>query len=411
MKNLIPKRRFEEFKDSDPWEQRKLGELAEFKQGLQVDLDKQSSQKASTNVRFIRIVDYTQHTQDLRFIEFNSNLSFVDKNDIVMVRYGASAGFVGRGIKGVIANNMFVVTPDNGINKSYLYSFLKMERIYELLNKSNGSSAMPALNFGAVSNINIIYPKVKEQIKIGAFFAQLDNLITLHQRKLDKLKETKSAYLSEMFPKEGEVYPKRRFAGFTDPWEQRKLEELDFIISDGNYGELYPKANELLSEGVPFIRVNNLVDGYLVHKDLVYISEKQHSVLTSGHLKANDILITTRGEIGKIALVDSSFENANINAQICLIRTQENMASKYLHQYLQTNLSQMEITSFQTGSALKQLPKKRLGDITINYPSLMEEQIQIGNFFTNLDNLITLHQRKLDKLQALKQAYLSEMFV
>ncbi|NLY09189.1 MAG: restriction endonuclease subunit S, partial [Tissierellia bacterium] len=188
------------------------------------------------------------------------------------------------------------------------------------------------------------------------------------------------------------------------------MEELDFIISDGNYGELYPKANELLSEGVPFIRVNNLVDGYLVHKDLVYISEKQHSVLTSGHLKANDILITTRGEIGKIALVDSSFENANINAQICLIRTQENMASKYLHQYLQTNLSQMEITSFQTGSALKQLPKKRLGDITINYPSLMEEQIQIGNFFTNLDNLITLHQRKLSMLKNVKKALLEKMF-
>lgn len=181
------------------------------------------------------------------------------------------------------------------------------------------------------------------------------------------------------------------------------MEELDFIISDGNYGELYPKANELLSEGVPFIRVNNLVDGYLVHKDLVYISEKQHSVLTSGHLKANDILITTRGEIGKIALVDSSFENANINAQICLIRTQENMASKYLHQYLQTNLSQMEITSFQTGSALKQLPKKRLGDITINYPSLMEEQIQIGNFFTNLDNLITLHQGLYFRVKAIKK--------
>ncbi|MGO1470688.1 MAG: restriction endonuclease subunit S, partial [Tissierella sp.] len=243
------------------------------------------------------------------------------------------------------------------------------------------------------------------------FFTSLDKLITLHQRKLKKLKETKSAYLSEMFPKEGKKYPQRRFASFTDPWEQRKLGELNFTISDGNYGELYPKSNELLSEGVPFIRVNNIINGYLVHKDLVYISPKLHAVLKSGHLKEDDILITTRGEIGKIALVDNRFEDANINAQICLIRTDNKMESRYLHQYLQTDFSQKEIISFQTGSALKQLPKNRLDDITIVYPIQKEEQVKVGAFFEKLDNLITLHQHKLEKLKNIKKAYLNEMFV
>jgi type I restriction enzyme S subunit len=100
-----------------------------------------------------------------------------------MVRYGATAGFVGRGIQGIIANNMFTIEPNENIDKAYIYTFLKMEKIYELLNKSNGSSAMPALNFGVVSDVNIIYPQIDEQIRICNFFNNLDTLITLHQCK------------------------------------------------------------------------------------------------------------------------------------------------------------------------------------------------------------------------------------
>ena len=410
MKNLIPKRRFEEFKDSDPWEQRKLGELAEFKQGLQVDLDKQSSQKASTNVRFIRIVDYTQHTQDLRFIEFNSNLSFVDKNDIVMVRYGASAGFVGRGIKGVIANNMFVVTPDNGINKSYLYSFLKMERIYELLNKSNGSSAMPALNFGAVSNINIIYPKVKEQIKIGAFFAQLDNLITLHQRKLDKLKETKSAYLSEMFPKEGEFYPKRRFAGFTDPWEQRKLGELCIKFTDGDWIE----SKDQSYEGVRLIQTGNVgVTQYLDKSNSQkWISEETFDRLHCEEIFPGDILISRLPEPAGRACIIPDIGIKMITAVDCtIVRTKPEVSNKYLVQYLSTENYFKKVNTSLAGGTRQRVSRSNLSEFIVPMPKDEKEQKRIGLLFENLDNLITLHQRKLDKLQALKQAYLSEMFV
>ena len=419
MKNLVPKRRFEEFKDSDPWEQRKLGDIGDTFTGLSGKTKDDFGKGEAEFVTYLNVFNNAISNTDVtEKVGLDNRQNEVKYGDIFFTTSSETPEEVGM-------SSVWLGNRENVYLNSFCFGYrlkIEMDPFYiayslranpireQFILLAQGISRYNISKTKAM-DIKISLPKLEEQVRIGKFFKQLDNLITLHQRKLDKLKETKSAYLSEMFPKEGELYPKRRFAGFTDPWEQRKLEELDFIISDGNYGELYPKANELLSEGVPFIRVNNLVDGYLVHKDLVYISEKQHSVLTSGHLKANDILITTRGEIGKIALVDSSFENANINAQICLIRTQENMASKYLHQYLQTNLSQMEITSFQTGSALKQLPKKRLGDITINYPSLMEEQIQIGNFFTNLDNLITLHQRKLDKLQALKQAYLSEMFV
>ena len=186
----IPELRFKGF--TETWEQRKLGEVAKFKQGVQVDLDLQCTEKTENTERFIRIVDYTQATHDLRFVNKDVTDDRVDKNDIVMVRYGATAGYVGRGIKGIIANNMFTVNPNDSVEKDFLYTFLKMEKIYTELNTSNGSSAMPALNFGMVGSLEIVYPSNAEQVKIGNYFEHLDNLITLHQYMYNKLFQVKN---------------------------------------------------------------------------------------------------------------------------------------------------------------------------------------------------------------------------
>ena len=168
------------------WEQRKLGDVSFFKQGSQVDLDKQYSDLNENRVRFIRIVDYTQNTDDIRYIDKELSNNIINEKDVVIVRYGATAGFVGHGITGVLANNMFTVNPENDVAKDYLYIYLKQDKIYKKLNNSNGSSAMPALNFGTVKDVEIAYPLVAEQDKIGELFTNLDNLITLHQRKKNK---------------------------------------------------------------------------------------------------------------------------------------------------------------------------------------------------------------------------------
>ncbi|HZK23548.1 MAG TPA: restriction endonuclease subunit S, partial [Atopostipes sp.] len=125
--------------------------------------------------------------------------------------------------------------------------------------------------------------------------------------------------------------PALRFKGFTNAWEQEELGNLEFFISDGNYGELYPKTDQFTKTGVPFLRVNNIRDGYLIRDELLFISDELHKTLKSGHLETHDILITNRGKIGLIAYVDKYFNNANINAQICLIRTFNKINSKYLH--------------------------------------------------------------------------------
>ena len=193
----VPEIRFKGF--TDTWEQRKLGEIATFKQGIQVDLNKQTTEINENSIRFIRIVDYTQNTDDLRYIDKSLAKEYINKEDVVVVRYGATAGFVGHGISGVLANNMFTINPEKIMTKEYLYTYLKQEKIYKLLNESNGSSAMPALNFTTVKDVNIEYPLPSEQIKISDMFKQIDNLITLHQHKLEKLKNMKKSLLNKMF--------------------------------------------------------------------------------------------------------------------------------------------------------------------------------------------------------------------
>lgn len=194
---LYPEVRFPGF--TDAWEQRKLGDIAKLKQGIQVDLERQYTEKATGRERFIRIVDYTQSTDDIRYIDKTDNANYVDEKDIVVVRYGATAGFVGRGITGIIANNMFTINPLEELDKEFLYTYMKQEKMYNYLNLSNGSSAMPAINFGIMKSLDISYPSTEEQQQIGAYFSNLDHLITLHQRELDHLQLLKKGMLQQMF--------------------------------------------------------------------------------------------------------------------------------------------------------------------------------------------------------------------
>ena len=199
----------------------------------------------------------------------------------------------------------------------------------------------------------------------------------------------------------GKDYPK---------WEEKKLEELPILILDGNYGELYPKADELLNEGIPFIRVNNLKDSKIVNKDMKYISKELHNILLSGHLKIGDVLISTRGEIGITAYVEKDYEDANINAQLCLIRvTDSYLNSKFLLYLFQNTNVQKQFKKLQTGSVLKQLPKRNLVKLKVNFPIIKEQQ-KIADFFSSVDLLIDTYQNKLDFITILKKAFLQKLF-
>ncbi|MGN8849107.1 restriction endonuclease subunit S [Bariatricus sp. HCP28S3_C2] len=254
---------------------------------------------------------------------------------------------------------------------------------------------------------------IREQQMIGVFFKQLDHLITLHQRKLDKLKSVKKSMLEKMIPQNGEVKPEIRFTGFTDDWEQRKLGATNTFFTDGNYGEAYPKSSDMTDSGsgIPFLTGGNLKDGKLSLDGASYITPEKHSKLTSGHLLEDDIVIAVRGSLGALGYVNTDNSGWNINSQLAILRTDKSeLYGKFLIQYLLSWTGQNELLKRQTGSALKQLPIGAIKDVEVPITSIAE-QGKIGEYFSNLDNLITLHQRKLEKLQNIKKAMLEKMFV
>lgn len=164
----------------------KIVDICKLKQGNQYDLKQQFTDEKSDLKRFIRIIDYTQKTNDIRYVYSNGSENYVDCTDVVVVRYGASAGYVGRGINGIIANNLFTIRPINSalLNKSYLYHYLNAPVIQKQLNNTQ-SSGMPALNFQTINNLHILLPEYQEQRQIAVFLDKIDERIQTQIKIID----------------------------------------------------------------------------------------------------------------------------------------------------------------------------------------------------------------------------------
>lgn len=181
------------------------------------------------------------------------------------------------------------------------------------------------------------------------------------------------------------------------------------FIADGNYSSKYPRNEEFISEGVPFIRANNFENSTISDKDMLFISEEKHSTITKGHLKYNDVLITTRGNIGKTALVPKKHENSNINAQIVLLRCKENCYPKYLMHCFSIPFVKNQLDNNTTGTALKQLSVGNLRKIQIPLPPL-ETQKSIAEKLDKADALRKKDKELLKQYDELAQSIFIDMF-
>lgn len=177
----------------------KIVDICKLKQGNQYDLKQQFTEEKSDLKRFIRIIDYTQKTNDIRYVYSNGSENYVDCTDVVVVRYGASAGYVGRGINGIIANNLFTIRPINSalLNKSYLYHYLNAPVIQKQLNNTQ-SSGMPALNFQTINNLHILLPEYQEQRQIAVFLDKIDERIQTQIKIIDDLVLQKKYIISSL---------------------------------------------------------------------------------------------------------------------------------------------------------------------------------------------------------------------
>ena len=248
---------------------------------------------------------------------------------------------------------------------------------------------------------NIMVPRYAEQQQIGAFFKQLDNLITLHQRKFEKLTNVKKSMLEKMFPQNGSSYPEIRFKGFTDPWEQRKLTEFVEFFSGLTY-----TPNDVQENGTLVLRSSNVSNGEVVNADNVYVNPQ---VVNSENVKVGDIVVVVRNGsrslIGKHAQIKAFMPNTVIGAFMTGIRSE---CPEFTNALLNTSRFEEEI-AMNMGATINQITGYMFSKMEFKVPCL-DEQKKIGEYFEKLDNLITLHQRELEKLQNIKKSMLEKMF-
>nr|WP_165500105.1 restriction endonuclease subunit S [Bifidobacterium longum] len=252
-------------------------------------------------------------------------------------------------------------------------------------------------------NTFLAFPAVEEQAAISRLFDYLDDLITLHQRKYDKLVIFKKSMLEKMFPKDGESVPEIRFAGFTDPWEQRQLGEL---VTTTIGGGTPSTSNPAYWDGeIPWIQSSNVLEDTLFDVDIPKaITQKGLEESAAQIVPENSIAVVTHVGVGKLIYLPFQYSTSQDFISLCGLKGDARYTCYALWKRLQEDLHIVQ------GSAIKGITKEDLLEKNLPMPSV-EEQAQIGVLFSQLDNLITLHQRKLELLQNIKKSLLDKMFV
>ena len=396
-----PKIRFKGF--TDDWEQRKFSELyakSSEKNDGSIGMDKNitvATMQFKEDVK-VSTAEYlkTYYTFNLGDIAFEGHQS-------KEFRYGR---FVENDIGNGIVSHIFAVFRpireyDLHFWKYAINNEALMQRI--LSRSTKASTMMHDLVTNDFLNETFLVPSLDEQRRIGVFLDTLDHLITLHQRKCDETKQLKKFMLQKMFPKNGEKNPEIRFEGFTDDWEQRKLNEIA-DVRDGTHDS--PKY---VQEGHPFITSKNVSNGFINYDEVQYITDVDYEEINKrSKVDVHDILMGMIGTIGNLALIRQKPDFAIKN--VALIKYTGDVDYQYLYQTLQVDCVTRQLFTGMDGGTQKFVSLKKIRELGIPFTEEQEQQ-KIGQYFENLDNLITLHQRKCEKLKELKKFMLQNMFV
>ncbi|EMQ2589283.1 restriction endonuclease subunit S [Listeria monocytogenes] len=412
IKKYAPRRRFEKFSNVDDWEQRKMGDYAEILTGgtPKTSISEYWEPKripwmssGEVNKRRLDGTDNMISEEGLN----NSNARWVKEHSVLiaLAGQGKTRGTVAvNNIKLTTNQSIAAIVPNDNLHHEFIYQNL-IKRYDELRMISSGDGTRGGLNKRIVSDILLLSPSKEEQIKIGTFFKQLDDTFALHQRKLEKIKALKTAYLSEMFPAEGETKPKRRFAGFTDDWEQRKLGD-HAKYRRGSFPQPYGNKEWYDGEGaMPFVQVVDVTSKLT----LVENTKQKISKLAqpkSVFVPKGKVIVTLQGSIGRVAITQyDSF----VDRTLLIFDDYEKETDERFWAY--TIQKKFEIEKLKApGGTIKTITKEALSSFDVHLPQF-EEQQKIGILFKQLDDTIALHQRKLQKLQNIKKAYLNEMFI
>lgn len=375
-----PKIRFKGF--TDDWEQRKLGEVCQITMG--------QSPKGSTYSAEPSTYILVQGNADLKDgwvcprVWTTQKTKAAEAGDFIMsVRAPAGATgktaynvVLGRGVAGIKGNE-------------FIYQTLVKMDADGYWKKLSAGSTFESINSDAITNADISLPQnVDEQEKIGFYFSRLDHLITLHQRKCDEVKTLKKYMLQKMFPQNGMNVPEIRFSGFTDVWEQRKLDDVvEFLDTMRKPLE----GAKRITGPYPYYGASGIVDyveGYLFDEELILLSEDGANITDRNY---------------PVCFLASGKYWVNNHAHV--LRTKKENENNFIC----NSLERKDYTPLNTGMAMPKLNKETCKRIPLDCPSF-EEQKKIGDYFRKFDHLITLHQRKCNELRKMKKFMLQNMF-
>ncbi len=383
-----PKIRFKGY--TEDWEQRKLGELGEIMTGSTPSTSN-SEYYSEDGIPWVTPTDINSQTisdTPRKLSEEGMKVGRVVPANTILCTCIAS---IGKNtlltVKGSFNQQINCLTP-NEYNDAY---FLLTESVFwsNIMKRMAAAGTMQIVNKTEFSELTTMVPKLEEQKKIGQYFRALDHLITLHQRKCEETKKLKKYMLQKMFPQNGQTVPEIRFAGFTEDWEQRKLGEcVEFLDTQRKPLE----GAKRVSGSYPYYGASGIVDyvdGYLFDEELVLLSEDGANITDRNYpvcfLAAGKYWVNNHAHVLKIL-------PENENNFIC------------------NSLERKDYTQYNTGMAMPKLNKEVCKSIPVECPSY-EEQKKIGDYFRNLDHLITLHQKKCEELQKIKKFMLQNMFV
>lgn len=385
---LVPALRFEGF--SDPWEQRRLGEISESYSGGTPSVGNESYYGG--DIPFIRSAEISSDSTELRLTEKgldNSSAALVESGCVLYALYGATSGEVAISrIRGAINQAILAIVPSKNNNAEFIAAWLRREKPKILDTYLQGGQGN--LSGAIVKDLTLALPSGEEQSRIGALFQKLDSLIALHQRKHEKLKTVKQSLLEKMFPKEGEDVPEIRFEGFTDPWEQRKLGEICEGLSYGVGAAAVP-----FDGATRYLRITDIDDEtHQFLEDDLSSPDPSFSLSDTDYLRPGEIVFARTGaSVGKTYL--NRDDAGDIVFAGFLIRAvlQEGNNPEFVYQQTlsESYKNYVAITSQRSGQ-----PGVNAQEYSewILWICDKDEQARIGALFQKFDLLIALHQRE-----------------
>ncbi|GHC20671.1 restriction endonuclease subunit S [Leuconostoc lactis] len=388
MSEMVPKVRFSSF--TDDWEERKLGDEVRIVMGQSPNSE-----------------NYTDDPNDYILVQGNADMKNgrvfprvwttqvtkqAEKDDLILsVR--APVGDIGKTAYDVVIGRGVAAIKGN----EFIFQNLGKMKSDGYWTRYSTGSTFESINSTDIKEAIISVPAIEEQNKIGSFFKQLDNTIALHQRKLDLLKEQKKGFLQKMFPKNGSRVPELRFSGFADDWEQRKLKDIANYRNGKAHEQVEDIDGQFTIVNSKFISTNGNVQRH---------TYKQVEPLFKGEITFVLSDLPNGKALAKVFRIDED-NKYTLNQRIAGITPKKGTDSIFLSYILNRN---SYFLKFDSGVSQTNLSRSQVEGFTSTLPCF-EEQTEIGSFFKQLDNLITLHQRKLDLLKEQKKGFLQKMFV